>query len=176
MTYSSTSCRDQSLKAFCLVWWVGVRAGAVLLSEDDKGIDHLMSYFTRKFNKQQFRYSTLEKESLALSWPLDQVSSWSRSSPIRMYNHNQPSYALVLHNDYVLDINHKNNSWEHCGRWPQWLNQNSRFTSWLVGVLHASSGGTALCTLYWLSHLNLIGLSHRLALHFGDQSSAKDLY
>ena len=43
-----------------------VGAGAVLQQEDDQGIDHLISYFSRKFEGTQRRYSTIEKETLAL--------------------------------------------------------------------------------------------------------------
>lgn len=43
-----------------------VGAGAVLLQEDLQGIDHHVGYFSRKFDKHQLRYSTTEKETLAL--------------------------------------------------------------------------------------------------------------
>ncbi len=43
-----------------------VGAGAVLLQGDDQGIDHPVSYFSCKFNKHQLKYSTIEKEALAL--------------------------------------------------------------------------------------------------------------
>ena len=41
-------------------------AGAVLLQEDTKGIEHPISYFSHKFDKHQRNYSTSEKETLAL--------------------------------------------------------------------------------------------------------------
>ncbi|XP_023815218.1 uncharacterized protein LOC110015381 [Oryzias latipes] len=40
--------------------------GAVLLQEDDSGIDHPVSYFSKKLNDHQKRYSTIEKEALSL--------------------------------------------------------------------------------------------------------------
>ena len=43
-----------------------VNAGAVLLQEDDQGIDHSISYFFKTFDGSQRRYSTIEKETLAL--------------------------------------------------------------------------------------------------------------
>ncbi len=43
-----------------------VGAGAVLLQEDEDGIDHPVCYFSWKFNKHQLNYSTIEKEALAL--------------------------------------------------------------------------------------------------------------
>ncbi len=41
-------------------------AGAVLVQEDAQGIEHPVSYFSRKFSKCQMSYSTIEKEALAL--------------------------------------------------------------------------------------------------------------
>lgn len=43
-----------------------VVAGAVLLQEDKNSIEHPVCYFSRKFNKHQCNYSTIEKEALAL--------------------------------------------------------------------------------------------------------------
>lgn len=47
-------------------------AGAVLLQVDADGIDHSVCYFYRKFNKHQLKYSTIEKETLALLLALQQ--------------------------------------------------------------------------------------------------------
>lgn len=81
-----------------------VGAGAVLLQDDADGIDHPVSYFSRKFNKRQVNYSTIEQETLALLWALlhFEVYLGSSSLPIivftdhnpltflsRMFNHNQ---------------------------------------------------------------------------------------
>lgn len=41
-------------------------AGAVLVQEDDRGIDKPVSLFSRKFNSYQRNYSVVEKETLAL--------------------------------------------------------------------------------------------------------------
>ena len=41
-------------------------AGAVLLQEDDGGVGRPVCFFSKKFNPCQTRYSTLEKETLAL--------------------------------------------------------------------------------------------------------------
>ena len=38
-----------------------VRAGAVLLQDDDKGIDHPVCYFSKKFTDSQKRYCTTER-------------------------------------------------------------------------------------------------------------------
>ncbi|KAL1250722.1 hypothetical protein QQF64_018518 [Cirrhinus molitorella] len=44
-------------------------AGAVLLQETETGIDHPVCFFSKKFSKTQQRYSTIEKEALALLLP-----------------------------------------------------------------------------------------------------------
>ena len=43
-----------------------IGAGAVLIQDDDQGIDHPVCYFSKKFNNPQKRYCTTEKELLAL--------------------------------------------------------------------------------------------------------------
>ena len=40
-------------------------AGAVLLQDDDEGVEHPVCYFSKKFTKSQQNYSTVEKECLA---------------------------------------------------------------------------------------------------------------
>ncbi|KAM9454112.1 5-hydroxytryptamine receptor 3A-like [Clarias gariepinus] len=45
-----------------------VGAGAVLLQENDAGVEHPVCYFSKKFSKCQRNYSTIEKEALALDW------------------------------------------------------------------------------------------------------------
>lgn len=100
-----------------------VGAGAVLLQEDADGIDHPICYFSRKFNKHQLNYSTIEKEALALLMALQhfEVYVGSSSLPVvvytdhnplvfllRMYNQNQRlmRWSLIVQN-YNLDIQHK---------------------------------------------------------------------
>ena len=43
-----------------------VGVGAVLLQLDDQGIEHPISYFSKKLSLPQRKYSTVEKETLAL--------------------------------------------------------------------------------------------------------------
>uniref|UniRef100_A0A0E9WSF6 Reverse transcriptase/retrotransposon-derived protein RNase H-like domain-containing protein n=1 Tax=Anguilla anguilla TaxID=7936 RepID=A0A0E9WSF6_ANGAN len=97
-------------------------AGAVLLQEDIDGIDHPVSFFSRKFNKHQLNYSTIEKEAPALLLALlfFEVYIGSSSTPVkvftdhnpfvflsRMYNQNQRliHWSLILQ-PYNLDIHH----------------------------------------------------------------------
>lgn len=42
-------------------------AGAVLLQEDASGVYHSVCYYSRKFEKHQKNYSTIEKETFAPS-------------------------------------------------------------------------------------------------------------
>ena len=44
-----------------------VAAGGVLFQESCEGVDHPVCYFSKKFNKHQRNYSTIEKETLALT-------------------------------------------------------------------------------------------------------------
>ena len=40
--------------------------GCILQQEDDQGIDHLVCYYSTKFDVHQRKYSTIEKETLTL--------------------------------------------------------------------------------------------------------------
>lgn len=97
-------------------------AGAVLLQEDDDGIHYPVCYFSKKFNKHQLRYSTVEKEALALLLSLQHFEVYVGSSQLpvviftdhiplvfltRMRNGNQRlvRWSLLLH-DFNLEVKH----------------------------------------------------------------------
>lgn len=101
-----------------------VGAGAVLIQEDENGIQHPISYFSRKCNKHQLNYSTIEKE--ASLFTLQQFEDYLGSSSLlivvykdhnslvfltRMCNHNQclMRWALIVQS-YNLEIRHKKGS------------------------------------------------------------------
>lgn len=103
-----------------------VGAGAVLLQEDEQGIDHPVSYFSLKFYKHQLQDSTIEKEALALLFALQhfEVYLGSSTSPLqvytdhnplvffrRMFNHNHRlmHWSLIIQ-DFNIDIRHKKGS------------------------------------------------------------------
>ena len=69
-----------------------VVAGGVLLQEDDSGVDHPVCYFSKKFNKHQRNYSTVEKEclSLILAHQHFEVYLTSSSSPIVVFSDYNP--------------------------------------------------------------------------------------
>ena len=99
-----------------------VGIGAVLLQEDNNGIDHPVCYFSKKFNKHQKNYSTIEKECLALILAIQQfeVYLFSSTSPIVVFSdHNPLSFLHKLKNknqrllrwslllqEFNLDIRH----------------------------------------------------------------------
>ncbi len=68
-----------------------VGAGAVLQQSDEEGVEHAISFFSKKFNSYQRHYSTVEKEALALSWALQHFSVYLNSSaPIVIYTDHNP--------------------------------------------------------------------------------------
>ena len=69
-----------------------VGIGAVLLQEDNNGIDHPVCYFSKKFNKHQKNYSTIEKECLALILAIQQFEVYltSSTSPIVVFSDHNP--------------------------------------------------------------------------------------
>ena len=69
-----------------------VGAGSVLLQEDDNGVDHPVCYFSKKFNKHQRNYSTIEKECLSLILALQHFEVYLTSSvaPIVIFSDHNP--------------------------------------------------------------------------------------
>ena len=51
------------------------------MQEDGNGVDHPVSYFSKKFNKHQKNYSTIEKECLSLILALHHFEVYLTSSP-----------------------------------------------------------------------------------------------
>ena len=95
---------------------------AVLLQEDNNGIDHPVCYFSKKFNKHQKNYSTIEKECLALILAIQQFEVYftSSTSPIVVFSDQNPLSFLhklknknqrllrwsLLLQEFNLDIRH----------------------------------------------------------------------
>lgn len=70
-------------------------AGAVLLQEDNDGVDHPICYFSKKFSKCQRNYSTVEKECLALILAFQHFGVYVSSSK-------QPVIVFTDHNPLVF--------------------------------------------------------------------------
>ena len=98
-----------------------IGAGSVLLQEGENGIDHPVCYFSKKFNKSQMNYSTIEKECLSLILAVQhfEVYLTSSSLPIVVHSDHNPltlinkmknnqrlmRWCLMLQ-EYNIDITH----------------------------------------------------------------------
>ena len=73
-----------------------VGAGAVLMQEDSRGLDHPLSYFLYKFNDSQRNYSTSEKETLALLLALQHYDFYVTAAqfPLVVYTDHNPLVFL----------------------------------------------------------------------------------
>ncbi len=70
-----------------------IGVGGVLVQEDEEGIDHPLSFYSKKLNKYQKRYSTVEKETLALILALQHFEVYVNSGqyPVEVFtDHNPP--------------------------------------------------------------------------------------
>ena len=76
-----------------------VGTGSVLVQEASHGLDHPVSYFSKKFLKYQKNYSAVEKETLGLVLALEHFDVYLGSTPfkIKVYtDHNQQDYNLEI--------------------------------------------------------------------------------
>ncbi|KAL2080855.1 hypothetical protein ACEWY4_022708 [Coilia grayii] len=69
-----------------------VGAGAVLLQQDEEGVERPVCFFSRKFNRHQLNYSTIEKETLAIIWGLQYFDVYlgGGSVPVIVYSDHNP--------------------------------------------------------------------------------------
>ena len=81
---------SQIFKLFVDASNVGVRA--VLIQEDRNGVDHPGCYFSKKLNKHQINYSTIEKECFALILALQHFEVYisSAPSPVVVFSDHNP--------------------------------------------------------------------------------------
>lgn len=70
--------------------------GAVLQQQDAQGVEHPLCYFSKKFNKHQRNYSTIEKETLGLVLALEQFEIYVSSTvhPVLIYTDHNPLVFL----------------------------------------------------------------------------------
>lgn len=89
-------------------------AGAVLLQVGSDGIEHPVCYFSKKFQKHQKSYSTIEKEALALILALQhfEVYIGSSSQPVTVYTDHNP---LVLINEVGIVCSAVQSEHKTCG-------------------------------------------------------------
>ncbi len=104
----------------------GVAAGAVLLQRSEGDVELPVCYFSKKFSDSQRRYSTVEKEALALMLALRHFDVYLSANPfpVRVYTDHNPlvflsrmqnlnqrlmRWSLVIQ-EYNLEIVHKRGS------------------------------------------------------------------
>ena len=69
-----------------------VGIGAVLLQTDEEGIQHPISYYSKKLSRAQRNYSTVEKEALVLILALQHYEVYIRASEemTKVYKNHNP--------------------------------------------------------------------------------------
>ena len=99
-----------------------VGAGGVLMQKDSENVEHPVCYFSKKFNKHQRNYSTIEKECLALILALNHFDVYLNVTmyPVQVFTDHNPltfinrmkdknqrvlRWSLILQ-EYNLDIKH----------------------------------------------------------------------
>ena len=101
---------------------IDVGTGSVLVQEASDGLDHPVSYFSKKFLKYQKSYSVVEKETLGLVLALEHFDVYLGSTPfkIKVYtDHNPLTFLKTMKNknqrlvrwslalqEYNLEIQH----------------------------------------------------------------------
>ena len=90
-------------------------AGAVLMQQDDKGIEHPICYFSRKYDMHQKNYSTIEKEALALLLALQHFDVYLSTGLF-------PITVFTDHNPLVFVNKMKNNN-QRLLRWCLWFQE-----------------------------------------------------
>lgn len=84
-------------------------AGAVLLQVGADGVEHPVCYFSKKFNRHQMAYSTVEKEALALVLAVQFFEIYLSSAPA----------PIIVHTDHnpLVFIDRMRNSNQRIMRW-----------------------------------------------------------
>jgi hypothetical protein len=108
-----------------------VGIGAVLMQEGENQILHPIVYMSKKLDKCQKNYSTIEKECLALVWAVQKFQVYFGSDPVKIYtdqsfsvyqqskNH-QPAYPEMVIFPASVQFDHlpHTRSQQRVGRWP----------------------------------------------------------
>ena len=64
----------------------------MLTQKDDGGVDHPVAYYSKKLDKHQVNYSTIQKEALASQRSLEHFEVYLQASPhtVEVYTDNNP--------------------------------------------------------------------------------------
>ncbi|KAL2103191.1 hypothetical protein ACEWY4_000059 [Coilia grayii] len=101
-------------------------AGAVLLQVGSDGVEHPVCYFSKKFNRHQLAYSTVEKEALALVLAVQFFEVYLSSAPC-------PITVYTDHNPLVF-IDRMRNSNQRIMRWSLILQPYPLKIKYIKGV------------------------------------------
>ena len=74
----------------------GHGAGAALLQEDARSVDHPVCFFSKKFNRHQINHSTIEKEALALLLALQHFEVYAGSAAVPVVAQQQPAFNVLI--------------------------------------------------------------------------------
>ena len=92
-----------------------VASRSALLQEDEVGVNHPVCYFSKKFNKSQLSYSTIEKECLALVLAIQHFEVYLSSSSL--------SICVFSDHNPLVFINKMKNSNQRLLRWSLMLQE-----------------------------------------------------
>ena len=102
-----------------------VGAGSVLLQEDDNGVYHPVCYFSKRFNKHQRNYSTIEKACLSLILALQHFEVYLASSVT-------PTVIFSGHNPLTFIHKMKNKN-QRLLRWSLMLQEHNLDIRYIKG-------------------------------------------
>ena len=72
-----------------------IGVGSVLMQTDENDVYHPVCYYSKKFDKHHKRYSTIEKEALALLLALKHYEVYVGSGPIEVFTDHNPLIFLT---------------------------------------------------------------------------------
>lgn len=77
-------------------WITGtMRTGAFFLQEDDYGVEHRVCFVSHKSDQHQFRYFTIEKESLVLPLAMQHFEGYVEDSVHSVFSPSRISQAFI---------------------------------------------------------------------------------
>ena len=103
--------------------------GAILMQKDDKGILHLVAYFSKSLNSAQRNYDVYNRELLGLV---------ETCRHFRQYLH-QPAHTVKIHTDHANLLYWKNPG-EHNRRVARWHAELMEYDFQLVHILGKKNG------------------------------------
>ena len=101
-------------------------SGAVLFQTGEDGLDHPVSFFSKKFNRYELNYSTIEKEALGLMQALQHYEVYLKGHP-------EPISVLTDNNPLTF-IHHMKSANQRILRWSLTLQEFNLSISHIPGT------------------------------------------